>query len=120
MHASVLTIPFALWLGLNASAVQAQELVIPDQQRLQSMSIEEYEAYREQMRSRMEGTASPEHDAVYDPAAPEPGRPEPAQMEKRDSGSGYGRGYGTRGGQGGMQGRQGGGYGRGGGGGRGR
>jgi len=113
MHASVLSIPFALWLGLNVCAVQAQELVIPDQQRLQSMSIEEYEAYREQMRIRMEGTASPERAADFEPPAPERG-----QMEKRDSGSGYGRGYGTRDGQGSMQGRQGGSYGRGGGGGR--
>jgi hypothetical protein len=118
MHALAFTIPFALWLGLSACAVQAQELVIPDQQRLQSMSIEEYETYREQLQTRMENTVSPERAAAFEPAAPERGQPEPAQVEKRDSGSGYGRGYGTRDGQSGMQGRQGGGYGRGGGGGR--
>ncbi|HUW25234.1 MAG TPA: hypothetical protein VMW07_01770 [Gallionella sp.] len=118
MHASVFTIPFALWLGLNACAVQAQELVTPDQPQLQPMSVEEYEAYREQLQNRMKNTASPERAAVSEPVAPERRQPEPAQVEKRDSGSGYGRGYGTRDGQSGMQGRQGGGYGRGGGGGR--
>lgn len=109
MKASGLTTLLALWLGLSASAALAQEIAIPDTQQLQTMSIEEYETYREQMRSRMEDASPTERDPE-----PEPHK----QAEKRNTGSGYGQGYGTRNGQGGMQGRQGSGYGRGGGGGR--
>ena len=111
MNTSGLTVALALWLGLNASGAWAQELAIPDPQQLQSMSVEEYEAYREQMRSRMEGDSPAERDPASEPVIPEHER-----TEKRDTRGGYGQGYGTRNGQDGMQGRQGG-YGRGGGGG---
>ncbi|MDP2783553.1 MAG: hypothetical protein Q8O38_02995 [Sulfurimicrobium sp.] len=123
MNASGFLAPLALGLGLSASVAAAQELVIPDRQRLQSMSHEEYGTYREQMRNRMEGLSQAERDLVRESGAN--GR---EQMEKRDAGSGYGQGYGARNGQdagqggrpgvgsGGMQGGgQGGGYGRGGG-----
>lgn len=110
MKASGLTISLALWLGLNAPGAWAQELAIPDPQQLQSMSIEEYEAYRERMRSRMEGIPAAEHEPESGSAVP--GR---EQAERRNIGDGYGRGYGTRNAQGSTQGRQGGGYGRGGG-----
>jgi hypothetical protein len=110
MNATGSTVALALWLGLNAPAAWAQELAIPDAQQLQSMSIEEYEAYREQMRSRMEGAPA----AAREPA-PEPAAQEHEPAKKRNMDGGYGQGYGTRNGQSGMQGRQGG-YGRGGGG----
>lgn len=110
MNATGSTVALALWLGLNAPAAWAQELAIPDAQQLQSMSIEEYEAYREQMRSRMEGDAPERREP-----APEPVVQEREPATKRSMGGGYGQGYGARNGQSGMQGRQGG-YGRGGGG----
>ena len=112
MKASGYYISLALWLGLNAPGAWAQELAIPDPQQLQSMSIEEYEAYREQMRSRMEGDSQAERDPASGPAMPER-----EHTEKRSIYGGYGQGYETRNRQGGMQGRQGG-YGRGSGGGR--
>lgn len=110
MNASRLTFPLALWLGLNVSGTLAQELEIPDSRQLQTMSIEEYETYRERMRSRMESVPAAEHEPE-----PKSAVPEREQAERRNIGDGYGRGYGTRNAQGSMQGRQGGGYGRGGG-----
>lgn len=108
MNATGWAVALALWLGLNASAAWAQELEIPGAQQLQSMSVEEYEAYREQMRSRMEGDAPERREP-----APEPVAQEREQAKKRNMDGGYGQGYGARNGQSGMQGRQGG-YGRGG------
>lgn len=107
MNTSGLTVALALWLGLIASGAWAQELTIPDPQQLQSMSVEEYEAYRRQMRSRMEGDSPVERDPASEPVIPKRER-----AEKRNTRSGYGQGYGTRNGQDGMQGRQGGGHGR--------
>lgn len=98
--------------GLSAQAVMAQELVIPDRQRLQAMSHEEYDAYREQMRNRMNGLGPAEQNLMREPAIG--GR---EQMEGR----GYGQGYGARNFQGMEQdgmGNPGNGYGRGGGAGR--
>ena len=96
-------------LGLHASVVPAQEIVIPDTRELQSMSIEEYETYREQLRIRMESAPAAAPVPAQEPAA----APPPDRAEKR--GGGYGQGYGTRHGQNSMSGRQGG-FGRGGGG----
>lgn len=97
--------------GLLASAASAQELVIPDRQRLQSMSHEEYGAYREQMRNRMDGLNPVEQNLLREPGVI--GR---EQMENRNNG--YGQGYGSRDVQGtekGGMGGHGGGYGKGGG-----
>lgn len=99
--------------GSLASPVWAQDIVIPDRQRLQAMSQEEFDAYRQQLRSRMDG-ASPAEQSL----ARESGVNGREQMDKRNNG--YGQGYGSRNVQGtepgGMSGH-GGGYGRGGGGG---
>lgn len=111
MNTSGLTVALALWLGLYASVAWAQEIRIPDPQQLQSMSVEEYETYREKMRNQMESNSPTERDPASEPIFTERER-----TEKRGTRSGYGQGYGTRNGQDGMQGRQGG-YGRGGGGG---
>lgn len=109
MNASGLLVLLALGAGLPASAAMAQELVIPDRQRLQAMSHEEYDAYRAQMRSRMDGANPAGQNLAREPV--ENGR---EYMEK--FGNGYGQGYGSRKGlgadQGGMGG-YGGGYGRG-------
>lgn len=115
MSTSAFLAPLALGLGLSASIAAAQELVIPDRERLQVMSHEEYDAYRERMRNRMEGLSPAERGLVRESGAN--GR---EQMEKRGAGSGYGQGYGSRNGQDagpgfGSGGMQGGGYGRGGG-----
>lgn len=120
MNISVFLVPLALGLGFSASVAVAQELVIPDRQRLQAMSHEEYDAYREQMRSRMEEHSPAEQNLMRDTGVN--GR---EQMEKQSKG--YGQGYGSRNGydagtgggsgmgSGGMQGGAQGGYGRGGG-----
>lgn len=113
MNASGFLVLLALGAGLPASAAMAQELVIPDRQRLQAMSHEEYDAYRKQMRSRIEGANPAEQNL-----ARESGVNGREYMEK----PGYGQGYGARIGQGvgppgGVGGGQGG-YGRSGGGGR--
>lgn len=111
MNISGFLVALVLGLGLSAQAVVAQELVIPDRQRLQLMNQEEYDAYREQMRNRMEGLSPAERNLMRESAVN--GR---EQMERPSNG--YGQGYGSRSGldteQGGM-GRHGGGYGRGGG-----
>lgn len=104
----------ALGLGLSVQAAVAQELVIPDRQRLQLMNQEEYDAYREQMRNRMEGVSPTERSLMRELAVN--GR---EQMERQSNG--YGQGYGSRlgfGAEQGSMGSHGGGYGRGGGGGR--
>lgn len=99
--------------GLLALAASAQGLVIPDRQLLQSMSREEYDVYREQMRSRTEELSTAERNLMR-----EPGVDDRKQTVK--PGGGYGQGYGSRPGQGEEQGGMGGhgGYGRSGGGGR--
>lgn len=103
---------FVLGLGLSAQAAVAQELVIPDRQRLQAMSHEEYDAYREQMRNRMNDLGPAERNLMREPDA---------NGGERMEGRGYGQGYGARNFQGAEQagmGNHGNGYGRGGGGGR--
>jgi hypothetical protein len=100
-----------LILAFTAQQAAGQELVIPDRQRLQAMSFEEYDAYREQMRNRMEGLGPAERNLMRESDVS--GR---EQMERQSNG--YGQGYGSRRGPGAEQGSMGGhgGYVRGGGG----
>lgn len=87
-------LPVLLILAFTAPLAAGQELVIPDRQRLQAMSAEELDAYREQMRSRMEEMSPAEQNLMRESGVN--GR---EQMERRTSSSGYGQGYGTRGSQ---------------------
>ena len=84
----VVTLFAPLILVLSISTVVAQEFTIPDSERLQSMSHEEYDAYREQMRDRMNGLNPEERNLT--------GINEREQMEKRDANSRYGQGYVSR------------------------
>lgn len=101
----------ALGLGLlAATAALAQDLVIPDRARLQTMGQEEYAAYREQIQNRVDGMDAAERNLMGDSS----GNGQ-RQMENRDAAGGYGQGYGSRNLQGGGQGggyRKGGGRGR--------
>lgn len=93
MHKNMrpLTLATPLILALSISAAVAQELAIPERERLQSMSHEEYDAYRKQMRERMDGW----HLTERRPSVTHEG----GQMEERGANSSYGQGYLTRQGQ---------------------
>lgn len=85
---SFLTLTTPLILALSISTAVAQEFTIPDREQLQSMSHEEYDAYREQMRDRMDGLSPAERDLIR-PS----GTSEREQTEKRGANSSYGQGY---------------------------
>lgn len=101
MHENMKIItPFAtLILVLSISTAVAQEFIIPDSEQLRSMSHEEYGAYRELMRDRMDGL-SPEERNLTDTSARE-------QTEKRSENSRYGQGYVSRNRQNTVRGRSG-------------
>jgi len=86
MNFLTLFAPFILVLSISTAL--AQESTIPDRERLQSMSHEEYDAYRAQMRDRMD-VLNPEERNLT-------GINEREQMEKRDANSRYGQGYVSR------------------------
>lgn len=86
MNFLTLFAPFILVLSISTAL--AQESTIPDRERLQSMSHEEYDAYRAQMRDRMDGLIPTERNLT--------GINEREQMEKRDANSRYGQGYVSR------------------------
>jgi len=84
----VVTLFAPLILVLSISTVVAQEFTIPDSERLQSMSHEEYDAYREQMRDRMDGLSPEEGGMVR-----QTGTGGREQTGKRGENSRYGQGY---------------------------
>lgn len=108
MNLSRIIAPLAIGTGLLAApAAHAADVAIPDRARLQTMSQEEFAAYREQIQNRVEGTGAAEQRLMRDAAIN--GRSQP---DSRNDGGGYGQGYGSRNSQ---DGRRGGGYARGGG-----
>jgi hypothetical protein len=88
---NVLTLTAPLILGLSIATAAAQEFAVPDMERLRSMSHEEYDTYREQMRNRVDGFSPEERDQMR-----ESGTSGREQMEKRGAGSSYGQGYFSR------------------------
>lgn len=82
---------FATLIVLSISTTVAQEFTIPDLEHLRSMSHEEYDAYREQMRDRMDGLSPAERDLMHPPS-----NMEREQTEKRGANSSYGQGYVSR------------------------
>lgn len=91
IYMSISTLTAPLILGLSIATAAAQEFAIPDRERLRSMSYEEYDIYREQMRNRMDGFSPEERDQMR-----ESGTSGREQMEKRGAGSSYGQGYFSR------------------------
>ncbi|MDP1577519.1 MAG: hypothetical protein Q8L76_12270, partial [Cypionkella sp.] len=75
---NVLTLTAPLILGLSIATAAAQEFAISDRERLRSMSHEEYDIYREQIRDRMNGFSPTGRDLMR-----ESGTNGREQMEKR-------------------------------------
>ncbi len=94
IYMSISTLTAPLILGLSIATAAAQEFAVPGRERLRSMSYEEYDIYREQMRDRMNGFSPEERDQMR-----ESGTNGREQMEKRGTGSSYGQGYFSRNGQ---------------------
>lgn len=102
----------ALGLGLfAATTATAQDIVIPDRARLQTMSQEEYSAYREQIQIRVDGMSVAERNLMGGFRINSQ-----RQIENHNAAGAYGQGYGSRspqgGGRGSGNGRGGGGRGR--------
>jgi hypothetical protein len=85
-----------LALLLTPGAAGADELVQVDRARLQAMSRDEFSAYREQLHSRADNLDSAEQRLQREAAV--------TGRSRLDSG--YGQGYGSRGGRGGGAGRR--------------
>jgi len=106
MNTSGIIASLAIGIGLLAApAAHASDDAIPDRTRLQTMSREEFAAYREQIHNRAEGSGAAQRRPTRDAGGN--GR---SLLDGRNDGGGYGQGYGSRQGAG-----QGSGYGRGGG-----
>lgn len=91
MQTTNFSIPLALCLSLCAPAALAQSISVPDEERRQGMSYEEYSQYREKMRVQMEKLKSEE--AKQTQTAPA----NPAnQSEQSNQDSAYGQGYHSR------------------------
>lgn len=82
---------FLLCMSLLVPAAMAETFSVPDKERRQGMSYEEYSSYREKMRKRMEGNKLP---AAEQKQPSESSRFAPEKIEK--SGSTYGQGYQSR------------------------
>lgn len=80
-----------LIIVLSISTTVAQEFTIPDREHMRSMSHEEYDAYREQIRDRMDGLSPADQELMR-----LSGTREREQTEKRGANSRYGQGYVSR------------------------
>lgn len=88
MQTTNFSFPLALCLSLCAPAALAQSISVPDEERRQGMSYEEYSQYREKMRVQME-KSKPEE--TKQPQAAPANQPDKASQD-----SAYGQGYHSR------------------------
>ena len=91
MQISNFALPLMLCMSLFVPVAMAEDISVPDNERRQGMSYEEYSAYREKMRMQMENKKPEDLKPNQIPA-----NSSSDQMEKPQRDSAYGKGYHTR------------------------